>query len=334
MESGSRKNINSENKRVKKLGEIIASGFNGNETDSDDVLITRLLKYRQDKREQIHKTSVPSDDMWDSIEQHIDSKKSSEEATLHKLHHRNHLLRIWIPAAAAVLLAFLGIYYFIQPVSNTNNHLIAESEATKITYTTSNGSKITLRPYSKLYLIHKSSSLMQYKLKGEAYFDVIHNPNRKFVVEAGYGEVRDLGTRFNVSDWGNIVQIYLQKGSVFFKNKKTNQHVVLKPGESCTITQKGKLLKPKKQKQTQYLDWLHNEMDFNHQKVNLVFDELEQHYNIKIEKKNLTHKFLSETITGQIHLKSLQKSLKSLGLVLSGHFKQIGHNQYKFIPIK
>jgi len=333
MDSNSNKHIDF--KIVEKLGRVIESGFSEGLRESEDDLLQNLIEYRNYKREKARKTPLPSNDIWSSIEEHIEHQETAS-APVHKLdnrnNERNHTLRIWLTAAAAVLLVFLGIYYFTNP--KAGSQLIAESQAQKFIYTTSDGSKITLRPYSRLYLLHKSTSDMKYKLDGEAYFNVVHNPNRQFIVEVGSGEVRVLGTEFNVSDWGHIVQVYLQRGSVYFQNKKTHKHVILKPGESCTINQKGKLLKPKKQNKSTYLDWLKNVMTFSHQKVSLVFDELEQHYNIIILTNNLSHKFLTETITGQIHLLNLQESLKNLGLVLSGHFQKVGSAKYKFIPIK
>ncbi|HKJ44533.1 MAG TPA: FecR domain-containing protein [Balneolales bacterium] len=325
--SGNNENIN----YAKKIGELITSGFKGTVDISEDHFLQTLLHYRKIKREQASDTVPPSDDIWSSIEQQIDMSEKANSANVHQLQSKQSIIGIWAAVAAVIIVGFIGIYYLLTP---SNPILLADSQSSKIIYTTQDGSKVTLRPYSKLYRLKESGDLMKYKLQGEAFFNVTHNPNRKFVVDAGNGEVTVLGTRFNVSDWGNTVQVYLQRGSVNFQDKKTHTRVILKPGESSTITQKGKLLAPKRQNQDQYLDWLNNVMIFNHQSVNLVFDEIEQHYNIKILREGLTPKFLNETVTGRIHLTNLNETLKGVALVLGGHFNKIGNKSYKFVPVK
>jgi transmembrane sensor len=316
---------------AKKLGELIASGFKGTVNLSDDHFLQSLLHYRKIKREQVSDSVPPSDAIWSSIEQQIDKSDKAIPANVHQLKNKQSIIGIWAAVAAVVIVGFIGIYYLLTP---SNPILLADSQSSKIIYTTQDGSKITLRPYSKLYRLKKSAGMMKYKLQGEAFFNVTHNPDRKFVVDAGNGEVTVLGTRFNVSNWGNTVQVYLQRGSVNFQDKDTHTHVILKPGESSTITQKGKLLAPTMQNQDQFLDWLNNVMIFNHQSVNLIFDEIEQHYNIKILQEDLTPKFLNETVTGRIHLTNLNETLKGVALVLGGHFNKISNKSYKFVPVK
>ena len=50
--------------------------------------------------------------------------------------------------------------------------------------------------------------------RGEAYFEVAHNAARPFVVEAGAGVVRDLGTGFTVSRHGQSGEVSVDHGSV------------------------------------------------------------------------------------------------------------------------
>jgi transmembrane sensor len=49
---------------------------------------------------------------------------------------------------------------------------------------------------------------------GEAYFDIVHNANRPFMVIAGKHRITDLGTKFSVLRDGNDVRIIVKEGRV------------------------------------------------------------------------------------------------------------------------
>ncbi len=68
------------------------------------------------------------------------------------------------------------------------------------------------------------------ELKGEAYFEVTHNPAQPFVVKTAQQEVEVLGTHFNINAYAEepAARTTLLEGSV-----RLNQHTVLKPGEQA-----------------------------------------------------------------------------------------------------
>lgn len=49
---------------------------------------------------------------------------------------------------------------------------------------------------------------------GEAYFEVVHDAQRPFVVYAGNKKITDLGTKFSVFRNGNDVRVVVQEGRV------------------------------------------------------------------------------------------------------------------------
>ncbi len=79
-------------------------------------------------------------------------------------------------------------------------------------------------------------------LKGEAYFEVVKNPDMPFVVEVAAMEVKVLGTRFNInaarSDEG--VQTTLVSGKVEVSDQENAGKVVLLPNQQAEL-KKGRL---------------------------------------------------------------------------------------------
>ncbi|VAW05439.1 hypothetical protein MNBD_ALPHA01-1622 [hydrothermal vent metagenome] len=57
-------------------------------------------------------------------------------------------------------------------------------------------------------------------LRGEAKFDVAHDENRPFIVETSRGDIRAVGTSFNIYDREEAVEIIVFEGTVAVEQKK------------------------------------------------------------------------------------------------------------------
>ncbi len=310
---------------AKKLDQLLGEGHLDTKAYPDDSLLRQLLHFRTRKNQKVSNTPVPSDRIWNTIQ---DGLNKQTKVTIHKLSIRQKTL-LWASLAAIVLISIVTFNYF---QTGSKPVLLASSQTSVQEYTFSDGSRVTLRPHSQLFLEHQSKSVEMYKLVGEGFFNIIHNPQRTFIIDAGPGNVTDLGTLFDLSNWGGNIQVYVQKGSVALQSKHNKKHVTLKAGDYCSISTNGRLSQPEQRNPSQFLDWMNNEMFFDHQSVSSVFAELEQHYNIKITAPG--NGIINETISGQIHLDNLNHSLKDLAIVLGGKFIKINYNTYRFIASK
>jgi len=70
-------------------------------------------------------------------------------------------------------------------------------------------------------------------LEGEAYFEV--EKGAEFRVETSFGQVRVLGTRFNVSTRNNRLEVVCFEGRVEVNNSDASQKEILTAGESLQI---------------------------------------------------------------------------------------------------
>lgn len=315
-----KQNINRDQQLARELDKFVAAGF-APVYQPDDPLAGYLTDYRTHVLEQ---TILPDTaQLWKNIE------AGMVTAPVHPIWFKTPLFRYAVAAMLLLTIATLA-YFFRQGTAPSK--MIAESQDLIKTYTATDGSKITLRPHSKLFLLSNDKNKQVYRLDGEAFFDVIHNPGRIFEVEAGAGLIQDLGTRFDVSDWGDLVQVYLDQGSVAFSNTKTGGKVILKPGQKSTITHQGQPSMPVTTPGEDATDWMKNQMIFNGRSLHYVFNELEQQYRIKLQVPMGADSLLGEKLSGRVQLDSVWQSLDDLGLVLGGQFKKTGDRTYLFIP--
>lgn len=96
--------------------------------------------------------------------------------------------------------------------------------------TLSDGSQVELNLGTELvYGNYKDQRRVTLK-KGEAFFNVTHDSNHPFIVQAGEGQVRVTGTQFNVWKYEDQVRVMLLEGSVQIASDKVHDSVTLSPG--------------------------------------------------------------------------------------------------------
>ncbi|WP_236974417.1 FecR family protein [Membranihabitans maritimus] len=138
---------------------------------------------------------------------------------------KSHRSIYWITAVAAVglLLVFITFWGTKKSVSDVTGRDVAiESLQEKIFegkqfVQLPDGSTVFLNEGSQLkYTGGFGIELREVYLSGEAYFDVLHNPEAPFIVKAGNLETRVLGTAFNVKAWPEEteMQVTVTRGKV------------------------------------------------------------------------------------------------------------------------
>ncbi len=141
-----------------------------------------------------------------------------------------------------------------------------------------------------------ASSILQYpkqfstadrrvKLSGEAYFEVIHDASRPFVVELDHAIVEDLGTSFNISAYPGRgqVEVNVTSGSVRIQNKNQKEEAILPAGSNGKILRENGEILVSNKLSPNYLSWITKEISFHHTPLSTVFAELENIYHVRIE---------------------------------------------------
>jgi transmembrane sensor len=126
--------------------------------------------------------------------------------------------RVAAMAIAASLVA--GLFLLFGPNSLSDRQYRTDIAETRIV-TLPDGSSVTLGARSSITIAYKGEERRVILSSGEALFDVIHDAQRPFVVDAGSSLIRDLGTRFDVNRTASSVRIGVIEGRVQV-NRKDN----------------------------------------------------------------------------------------------------------------
>lgn len=289
---------------------------------SGNNLLESLLLYKKE-RKQLESGTLDSDgsEMWDQIAR--ETNFDSNTHTVHRLESTRNTL-IWAAAATLLIAAFLGIFYYrsLQP------DMLASTDQQIQTLTLEDGSSVTLRPHSSLYLLPGNDRAQNYRLNGEAYFEVVNNPDRTFSVEAGNAIISVLGTKFDLSTWGSQTQVFLEEGSIRFENKTTSEAVILSEGESAE-TREGNAISTATSDISEFTDWMNKELIFRDKTARYVFSELEQEFDFTI---SAPESVMQTRLSGGLSLENPQQSLEDLSLVLGGTFSRESEKRYRFVP--
>jgi transmembrane sensor len=99
-------------------------------------------------------------------------------------------------AAAAVLAAAIatGLWVSRRPGWQVLSTAIGQERHVRL----ADGSRLTLNTNTRLEVRFTRARREVYLRRGEAHFDVVHDPSRPFLVHAGSALIRDIGTQFEV----------------------------------------------------------------------------------------------------------------------------------------
>lgn len=149
--------------------------------------------------------------------------------------------------------------------------------------TLSDGTRVWLNAQSELkYPVCFSGEKREVFLKGEAYFEVARNEQQPFEVNTSRGNIRVLGTEFNVRDYKEEMRVVttLINGSVNYTsdNKKS---VSLHPNEQLEDTD-GSPLIPEKVNTALFIGWKDGKYLFKNLCLEEIMQTLERWYDVTV----------------------------------------------------
>lgn len=157
-----------------------------------------------------------ADAAWSKMKSKLHSSKSRKLGPLDKKPDRNYF---WMAAASVIIVLGIGFfaYQLMDPAPPPPIAVVAESETKADTLP--DGSGVFLNRKTELtYTYDKKEKSHLVKLNGEAYFNIQHEDNKTFIVDASGVFIKDIGTAFNVKAYteSNTVEVVVEEGSVMF----------------------------------------------------------------------------------------------------------------------
>jgi transmembrane sensor len=217
-------------------------------------------------------------------------------------------------AASIALVLAIGIpaLYFGVIRDNSDGpirHHLAEEGVTTVDLP--DGSRVYLNKGAEVSYSLAFKNQRAVELKGEAFFEVMSDPQNPFTVRSAGLTVTVLGTSFNVKqlDKPSDIEVYVKTGKVRVALEKSDQYIQLKPEEFGFV--ENSKLTSSAQNDPNYISWKTKDFKFVNSALNDVLQELEESYHVDIHTEDLD---LSEMrITTSYSGQSIDAILETIG---------------------
>ncbi len=200
-------------------------------------------------------------------------------------------------AASILIVAGLGMLAFFLTLPSEDKFAEIKSENVIRKEKLPDGSTVTLNKNTTLaYSTDHFSRKRIVKLKGEAFFDVVHDEKNPFLIEAADLKIEDVGTSFNVQAKENtgIAIISVVSGEVKITTL-TGQVFNLVAGEEATYNVKTKIVSKKESVEENISAYADRVFVFENAELKTVVDVLNDVYDSQLTIEN--HKLDSCRIT-------------------------------------
>lgn len=245
---------------------------------------------------------------------------------------------IWRAAAVLVLICGTGwLYLKMNRELSSPSQVLENKSEHPLKYTLPDGSIVWLNSKTQL-TINPGFNITdrEVRLRGEAFFQVIKNPEKPFIVEAGQITTRVLGTSFNVKAYqedkqyevavmegkvavtNNFPESQLDRIRQVFGNSKSG--VVLLPHEKLTLDEQAPMAMQKEPaKITAVTAWKDNRFVFERVPLSEVFKQISRKYNVAFTAENPA--VYNCTIRLDISGQSLEMMMKMICQLVDAKYK-------------
>ncbi|WP_413667045.1 FecR family protein [Mucilaginibacter sp. Mucisp86] len=344
---------------------LIGKKLNGEASPEELLELEQLLQqqeaagvYPMDGLEEIWKNDQQAGqdekllNKWDAFEAELDAieEKEAEEAAqviaIQTKTKRARIIKLGSLLAAACLM--LGVFWFTRketiPTGKSNEITAPKNGISKIQLP--DGSRVWLNMGSKLtYSNDFGTDQRRVNLVGEAFFDVVKDPQHPFVVTTPTISVRVLGTKFNVRSYNNdkTSEAALVRGKIELTVlKNPEKKIILNPSEKLTIINNqepqaksniptdriaeetplialSRIHQAKKDTLPSEALWLENKLAFDAEDFENIAQKMERRYNVNIVFENEDVKKLR--FTGKFEKEPINKALLYLQRTAAFHYK-------------
>lgn len=293
----------------------------GNVSNEEATLVRKWMEESPENRrivKQIHSLCLAADTI--NILEKIDTEKALLQARRKIDSRKNRPWFNWMQRAAAVLFIPLLIVFLLE----RKNEQISQEEVQMMEIKTNPGmtASITLPDRTQVYLNSESSltypsrfntEKREVTLKGEAYFIVAKDPEKKFIVATPHQSyIEVFGTHFNVDAYEKdpITTATLTEGSIQFSYNQQGKEekVMLVPGQKLLHNIESEQVMLVETSGESETAWKDGKIVFYKTPMAEALRMLEKRYNVKFIVRN--KRILNDSFTGTFTHQRLERILE------------------------
>ncbi len=249
--------------------------------------------------------SIKVKEDWGIVRKQLVDKDNIEKVP--QISRRKHFRYKFARVAAVVTILLSAYYYwsFLTSYLNDTTTVVTVDDRSQVTLP--DGSKVYLNKNTQLTFPENfNGGIREVKLEGEAFFEVIKNEDRPFLINSGKTITEVVGTTFNVNgnNSSKITVSVLTGKILLYETADRDDKIEIVPGEQGQFVE-GKGLLKSVNKDVNFLSWKTGELVFHNTNIKQVIDDLNRHYNQNIEldaslreEYTLTAKFKQQDLEG------------------------------------
>lgn len=225
-------------------------------------------------------------------------------------------------AAAVLITASLSLIYF-NPW-NTQEYQTGVGETLEV-----------ILEDESVILLNESSTLSvstafnekdrSVKFSGEAYFDIMHDADKPFIIESGVSRITVLGTSFNVDarPYDETIQVDVTSGRVSLSEIGNEEsQIFLTEGMRGILDLTNKELVSKIYSNENFLSWSSKTLEFGDLKMEEVIEDISKHFKTQITINN--DAILNCNFTSTFKDPAIEEVLKVMTLTLDLSYDKSG----------
>lgn len=246
------------------------------------------------------------------------------------------LLRHPLAVACTLFLAIIG-YLFLSPADMNRSYETQVAEMRTVSLP--DGTEVTLGAKSAIDVSYSDEMRHVTLVKGEAFFDVIRDSEKPFLVKAGYVQVSVLGTKFNVRRGVSEVDVSVSQGLVSVSSESSQDNtrtanvyrepLKLKAGEVAK-TQSGKESIKIVTQPDMIASWKSGRLYYESVMLEEVIADANRYYDGSIIVSD--GKIAKLKVTGSFEVNKIEEMLGALTLALSLKLDKNQHGHFVIKP--
>lgn len=310
---------------------------NGNLSDQSRRELKAWLS--ADKRHSIALKAMA--DIWDDMDEvliSINEVNSSNNVSLWPI-----LKPIFKPYVLAASISFFAVFIWLAMPVNVQKQSYTTLIGQQMDATFDDGSIIHLNTNSRIETEFSDEKRIIKLIKGEALFEVAHDPDRPFIVYAGDRLVQAIGTKFVVHLKSENIQVTVTDGKVKMSKVALNTKLVdikelnnttiekddvyITKGEKVIVgsDQAPKLTYINPENIKRELAWLDGKLIFDNEELFDVIEEINRYIDIEIVlKEPYLHKI---PISGRFDLKDSEALIEAIKLSFNMDSQRLSSNK-------
>lgn len=297
---------------------LLAQKYAQNKCSLSEKEVVEIFFQKRIEEEE-NSTILFTEEKRKAILDRINAKISKPRGVLRALYYKTATI-------AAIGIALIGIVFLFNPEYNHRTIIQSTAKGEQKTLLLPDGSQILLNANSSLSYSSDFKTNRNLILSGEAYFKVVKNPNRPFIVKSEQFETKVLGTSFTIKAYKNQSnEIKVLTGIVEVNStENTSWKFILTKNQQLKFS---KSMLPVQSFATNedFLAWTKNTLIFTNSTLGEAAETLENKFNVSIIFDS--HDLRELRITGKFKKENLNNILQSIAVVKQLEIEFITQNQ-------